>query len=98
MFANFHLQKEPLSVRERMTSILSATRGRDFADFVTLFDPEEGRLGVAVTFIAILELLKEQLIEVVQSGAFAPIHIRAAEVEDPDAALESIEVEADTTH
>ncbi|MEN7343593.1 MAG: segregation/condensation protein A [Pseudomonadota bacterium] len=95
MFANFHLQKEPLSVRERMTNILTRTRGSDFADFTTLFDPEEGRLGVAVTFIAILELLKEQLIEVVQSNPFAPIHVRAAEVEDAEATLAEIEIESD---
>jgi segregation and condensation protein A len=45
---------------------------------VDLFDPEEGRMGVAVTFLAILELLREALIEVVQSEAFAPLHVRAA--------------------
>jgi segregation and condensation protein A len=46
--------------------------------FADLFDAEEGRMGVAVTFIAILELLKETVIEVVQSEEFAPLHIRAA--------------------
>ncbi|MFK8052055.1 MAG: ScpA family protein [Woeseiaceae bacterium] len=96
MFANFHLQKEPLSVRERMTSILTSTRGKDFTDFAKLFDPAEGRLGVAVTFIAILELLKEQLIEVVQSTSFAPIHVRAAEVEDAEATLSEIDIEAES--
>lgn len=98
MFANFHLQKEPLSVRERMSQILTRARGKDFTDFSDLFDPAEGRLGVAVTFIAILELLKEQLVEVVQSSAFAPIHIRAADVEDTEETLAAIEIEAESTH
>ena len=50
----------------------------NFTSFVDLFDPEEGRMGVAVTFIAILELLKEALVEVVQSDEYAPLHVRAA--------------------
>ena len=78
MFSNLHVQREPLSVRQRMSEILSRVNHGRFADFSSLFDPEEGRMGVAVTFIAILELLKEALIEVVQSDSFAPIHVRAA--------------------
>lgn len=78
MFTNLHLQREPLSVRQRMSEILSRIQGRKFANFAELFDPEEGRMGVAVTFIAILELLRASTIEVVQSEEYAPLHVRAA--------------------
>ncbi len=78
MFSNLHVQREPLSVRQRMSEILSRIRASTFTNFVSLFDPEEGRMGVAVTFIAVLELLKESVIEVVQSDEFAPLHVRAA--------------------
>jgi len=76
MFAHHHIQREPLSVRERMSHVLLSIKGSDFHDFVTLFDPEEGRMGVTVTFLAILELLKEGLIEVVQAEPFGVIHVR----------------------
>ena len=49
----------------------------DFVSFISFFTPSEGRAGVVVTFLAIMELIKESLIEIVQSDAFAPIHIRA---------------------
>jgi segregation and condensation protein A len=78
MFSNLQLQREPLSVRQRMSEILSRIKSNNFTEFSGLFDPEEGRMGVAVTFIAILELLKESLVEVVQSDEFAPLHVRAA--------------------
>lgn len=78
MFSNLHLQREPLSVRQRMSEILSRIKANAFSSFSDLFDPEEGRMGVAVTFIAILELLRESTIEVVQAEAFAPLHVRAA--------------------
>jgi segregation and condensation protein A len=78
MYSNLHLQREPLSVRQRMAEVLSRIKASTFTDFSGLFDPEEGRMGVAVTFLAILELLKEAVIEVVQSDEFAPLHVRAA--------------------
>ena len=78
MFSNLHMQREPLSVRQRMSEILTRIRAGSFTGFGDLFDPEEGRMGVAVTFIALLELLRESLIEVVQSEDFAPLHVRAA--------------------
>ena len=76
MFSNLRLQREPLSVQQRMSEILSRINSKEFTRFADLFDPEEGRMGVAVTFVAILELLRESTIEVVQSEAFAPLHIR----------------------
>jgi segregation and condensation protein A len=78
MFSNLHLQREPLSVRQRMSEILARVKANVFSNFSDLFDPEEGRMGVAVTFIAILELLRESTIEVVQADAYAPLHVRAA--------------------
>jgi segregation and condensation protein A len=76
MFAHHHVQREPLSVRQRMTDVLSSLNGSAFLDFVRLFKPEEGRRGVTVTFVAILELLKEGLIDIVQSEAYGPLHVR----------------------
>ncbi|MEO0579608.1 MAG: segregation/condensation protein A, partial [Pseudomonadota bacterium] len=73
-------------------SSVDGTAFRTFSDF---FDVQEGRMGVAVTFIAILELMKESLIEVVQSEIYAPLHVRAASSlrvvgdEDADAAPET---------
>jgi segregation and condensation protein A len=77
MFAHHHVQREPLSVRQRMTDVLDALRTQAFVEFTLLFRPSEGRMGVVVTFAAILELLKEGLIEIVQSDAYGPIHLRA---------------------
>jgi segregation and condensation protein A len=76
MFAHHHIQREPLSVRQRMTEVLSSLTTSAFVDFVQLFRPEEGRRGVTVTFVAVLELLREGLIEIVQAEAYAPLHVR----------------------
>jgi segregation and condensation protein A len=78
MFAHHHVQRERLSVRERMTDIVARLESSSFVEFVQLFRPEEGRMGVAVTFIAILELVREGLIDIVQQEPFAPIHVRSA--------------------
>lgn len=79
MFAHHHIQREPLSVRERMSAILVSLEGEQYADFTRLFDPSEGKSGVTVTFLAILELLKESMIDVVQNELYGPIHVRAAQ-------------------
>jgi len=78
MFAHLHVQREPLSVRQRMSEVLLKLTDGRFIEFKDLFDPQEGRMGVAVTFIALLELMREAVIEIVQSAAYAPIHVRAA--------------------
>lgn len=70
------IRREMLSVRERMTLILNRLQTTDFMPFTCLFTYEEGRLGVVVTFSAILELLKQSAIEIVQEQAYAPIHVR----------------------
>ncbi|MCD6039588.1 MAG: scpA [Gammaproteobacteria bacterium] len=70
------IQLETMSVRERMTIILSALQHTEFVTFSSLFTPAEGRLGVVVTFLAMLELLKNDAIEFVQSIPFGPIHLK----------------------
>jgi segregation and condensation protein A len=76
MFAHLHVQREPLSVRQRMTDILASLAASAYVDFVRLFNAEEGRRGVTVTFVAILELMREGLIEIAQAEAYAPLHVR----------------------
>jgi len=76
MFAHHHVQREALSVRQRMSDVLSVLEGGGLVEFVGLFRPEEGRMGVTVTFIALLELMREGLIEVVQAEIYAPLHAR----------------------
>ena len=79
MYAHHHVQREAWSVRERMSTVLLAVQGEQYIDFIKLFDPLEGRMGVSVTFLAILELMKESLIDIVQTEPFAPIQVRSAQ-------------------
>ena len=71
------VSREALSTRERMRDVLERLKGGGFVPFVELFTAEEGRLGVVVTFMAILELVKESLVELVQNEPFTAIHVRA---------------------
>ncbi|ATP51451.1 segregation and condensation protein A [Pseudomonas putida] len=86
LFESHQITRETLSTRERMSQVLDRLKGGAFVPFVELFTVEEGKLGVVVTFMAILELVKESLIELVQNEAFAAIHVRlrAEFVEEPD--------------
>ena len=77
MFESHQVHKEKLSTRERMAQVLDRLAHRQFMPFVHLFKVEEGRLGVVVTFLAVLELIKESLVEIVQNENFAAIHVRA---------------------
>jgi len=77
MFAHHHIRREQLSVGERMSDILAALTAGGFVPFTQLFRPAEGRMGVTVTFVAILELMREGLIDIVQAQAYAPLHVRA---------------------
>lgn len=72
-----HIEKEALSIRERMTEVLSKINSHSYTEFATLFSYKEGKLGVVVTFIAVLELLKQAMIELVQTEAFGTIHLKA---------------------
>nr|WP_288355703.1 ScpA family protein [uncultured Pseudomonas sp.] len=76
MFESHQVSRETLSTRERMGEVLDRLKDGAFAPFVQLFTAEEGRLGVVVTFMAILELVKESLVELLQNEAFAAVHVR----------------------
>ncbi len=78
MYTHHRIQREALSVRERMIMILDKVNAEDFTDFKELFAIEEGRGGVIVALLAILELLKDALIEMVQNENNGPIYIKAA--------------------
>ncbi len=72
------ISREELSVREHMSIVLRALQGRKFVEFENLFDVSRGTPVLVVTFIALLELAKETLIEITQAEAFAPIYVRLA--------------------
>jgi segregation and condensation protein A len=77
LFTKHEVTFEPLSVRDRMGDILSRVNRQDgFIGFNELFTAAEGRLGVVVTFLAIMELIRESLLDFVQAEPFAPIHVR----------------------
>ncbi len=78
LFADHKVERESMSIRERMLVVLDRVKDHDnFIPFVELFTVEEGRMGVVVTFIAILELVRQSTLELVQSKAYAPIYIKA---------------------
>ena len=77
MFEHHHIQRETLSTREKMSEILVRLSAQRFIPLVSLLMREEGRLGVVVTFLAVMELLKDSLIELIQTEAFGPIHLKA---------------------
>lgn len=76
MFESHQVELEKLSTRERMSQVLESLRDQQFVPFVSLFKVSEGKLGVVVTFLAIMELIKESLVEIVQSDSFGPIHVK----------------------
>ncbi|GGF92867.1 segregation and condensation protein A [Arenimonas maotaiensis] len=80
LFSRHAIKREALSVRERMTRVLERLSDGQFHGFETLFTPEEGRMGVVVSFLSILELAKERLLEIVQEAPMAPIFVRAREL------------------
>ncbi|NMY88853.1 segregation and condensation protein A [Pseudomonas oryzihabitans] len=84
LFESHQVTREVLSTRERMSQVLERLKDGAFVPFVALFTLDEGRLGVVVTFMAILELVKESLVELVQNEPFSPIHV-CARVRDTDA-------------
>jgi segregation and condensation protein A len=79
MFKTHQVMLEKLSTRERMAQVLERLQSESFVPFIQLFTAEEGRLGVVVTFLALMELIKESLVEIVQNEAYGPIHIKARE-------------------
>lgn len=77
MFEHHHIQRETLSTREKMSEILARISAQKFVPLVSLLVRDEGRLGVVVTFLALMELMKDSMVEIVQSESFGPIHIKA---------------------
>jgi len=76
MFSHHNIERETLSVRERMSMILEKVGTEGFTRFTALFSYEEGRSGVVVTFLAILELSKQRLLEIVQTETYGAIHVK----------------------
>ena len=81
-----HISREELSVREHMGIVLRRLQGQRFVEFEDLFDPSKGSQVLVVTFIALLELAKENLIDITQAESFAPIYVRLAYHATPDQA------------
>ena len=102
LFSGHAIKREALSVRQRMGDVLTRLEDGKFHRFESMFTPEEGKLGVLVTFLAMLELAKEQLLDIVQEAPLAPIYIKSlalnntneplqfsSEFDDSDAANDS---------
>ncbi|BDU21318.1 ScpA family protein [Dyella sp. GSA-30] len=91
LFGHHAIKREALSVRQRMGELLGRLNDSQFHRFETLFDVSEGRLGVVVTFLAMLELAKEMLVEIVQEEPLAAIYVKAkvAMAEEPAEAEET---------
>ncbi|HTY02248.1 MAG TPA: ScpA family protein [Rhodocyclaceae bacterium] len=81
--AHHKVRREELSVREYMASILRRLQGRGYVVFEDLFDTATGVASLVVSFLAILELAREKLVEITQSEALAPIYVKCAETDDP---------------
>ncbi len=77
-YRHHRVQMEWLSVRERMSLVLERVQEARFVEFTALFTPREGRQGVVVTLLALLELLRESLVDIVQAKPLGPLHVRAA--------------------
>ena len=80
LFTRHAIKREALSVRQRMGEVLERLGDGQFHDFISLFVAEEGKLGVVVTFLSVLELAKEILVEIVQEAPLAPIYIKSLAV------------------
>jgi segregation and condensation protein A len=80
LFGHHNIKREALSVRQRMSDVLGQLEDREFHTFESLFNAGEGRLGIVVTFLAVLELAKENLLEITQNDAFAQIYVRTRSV------------------
>jgi segregation and condensation protein A len=81
MYVHHRIDRENLSVRERMTLIVSNLQTQKFVSFEKMFTVEEGRLGAIVTFIAILELLRQNLLDIIQTEVYGSIYLKLIEIE-----------------
>ena len=79
LFSHHQIQMEPLSVRERMTSIIDQLRKNPYMEFQFFFTPEEGRMGVVVTFLALMELIRERIVDIIQNEPMGQIYVKSPE-------------------
>jgi segregation and condensation protein A len=79
--AHHHVSREELSVRAHMSSILRALKERRVLEFTEMFEPQRGVAVLVVTFLALLELARELLVEITQSAGFGPIYVKLAHAE-----------------
>ena len=79
LFSRHQVQMEPLSVRERMTSIIDRLRKNPYMEFQFFFTPEEGRMGVVVTFLALMELTRERIVDIIQNEPMGQIYVKSPE-------------------
>ena len=86
LFSSHQVQMEPLSVRERMTSIVDQLRRSPYLEFQAFFTPEEGRMGVVVTFLAMMELTRERVIDIIQNEPMGQIYLKL-----PDGSLQVVD-------
>jgi segregation and condensation protein A len=82
MFTHHHIEQEPLSVRERMSIVVDRLRAEPYLEFQRLFTVEEGRMGVVVTFLALMELSKEHLVDIIQHEPMGQIYVKAPSPEE----------------
>lgn len=95
LFTGHAIKRDALSVRQRMGDVLTRLADGAFHRFESLFELREGRLGVVVTFLSILELTKEHLLDVVQEGPLAPIYVKSLATADGDATVPELSSEFD---
>jgi segregation and condensation protein A len=79
LFTRHQIQMEPLSVRERMTSIIDMLRKNPYMEFQYFFTAEEGRMGVVVTFLALMELTRERIVDIIQNEPMGQIYVKLPE-------------------
>ncbi len=79
LFEHHHVQVETISPRDKMSQVLRRLNREQFLPLTAMLDPREGRLGIVVTFLAVMELTRNALVEIVQTEGFGPIHLRLAE-------------------
>jgi len=79
LFTSHQVEMEPLSVRERMTSIMDRLRKNPYMEFQYFFTPEEGRMGVVVTFLALMELTRERIVDIIQNEPLGQIYVKRPE-------------------
>jgi segregation and condensation protein A len=84
LFSHHHVQTETLSVRERMSRVIDRLRDKPYLEFQSLFTVEEGRMGVVVTFLALMELLRERLIDLIQNKPMGQIYVKRPGAAEPD--------------